>query len=94
MKIVVGNGQHIMALKLGKKKGTVKLPNGKMMDIVLHNVKYVPTLAPYNLFSITQDCKWLEYRKPRKRVIFEKGGCVLNFDVEIDRKLDGSLLED
>jgi hypothetical protein len=30
------------------------LDDGTVMNIVLQNVKYVPDLAPYNLFSITQ----------------------------------------
>jgi hypothetical protein len=53
-KIVVGNGQYIIAQKLGKKQGTVQLAEGTKMDIVLHNVENVPKLALYNLFSITQ----------------------------------------
>ena len=53
-KIVVGNGQCIIAQKLGKRGGMVQLADAKTMDIVLHIIKFVPKLAPYNLFSITQ----------------------------------------
>jgi hypothetical protein len=40
----------------------IKLNTGKVMNIVLNNVKYVTDLAPYMLFSITQAiaAKWLD----------------------------------
>ena len=53
-RITIGNGNYIEAFKIGKKRGMIKLEDGSVMNIVLQNVKYVPDLAPYNLFSITQ----------------------------------------
>ena len=86
-KIVVGNGQFIIAQKLGKKRGTVQLADGATMDIVLHNVKFVPKLAPYNLFSITQAIAngWNIGNKG-KMIYLKKEESVLQFDVVIKTK--------
>ena len=49
-KITVGNGEAIYAEKIGKLRGTVVQANGKKRHIILENVRYVPKLAPFNLF--------------------------------------------
>ena len=51
--ITVGNGQVTQATKRGKKRGEITDENGVKHAVVLNNVKYVPDLAPNNLFSIT-----------------------------------------
>jgi hypothetical protein len=80
-KITIGNGQYIEALKIGKKKGMIKLDDGIIMNVVLNNVKYVPNLAPYNLFSITQAISsgWM-LGNEGKSILLENGKSVLKFN--------------
>ena len=51
--ITVGNGQAIKATKMGTMIGTVRTSDGMMRKVSLFECKYVPKLAPFNLFSIT-----------------------------------------
>jgi hypothetical protein len=80
-RITIGNGQYIEALKIGKKKGMIKLDDGTVMNIVLNNVKYVPDLVPYNLFSITQAIAsgWM-LGNEGKTTLLKNGGLVLKFN--------------
>ena len=52
--VTVGNGKVVPATYIGTKKGRVKLPDGSYKTIFLNGCKYVPDLAPFNLFSITR----------------------------------------
>ena len=52
--IVIGDGKSIHAVKVGKVKMTLKQQDGPDRVITLTDVKYVPELGPYNLFSINQ----------------------------------------
>jgi hypothetical protein len=52
--VTVGNGKVVPATYIGTKKGRVKMPDGSYKTICLHGCKYVPDLAPFNLFSITR----------------------------------------
>ena len=55
--VTIGNGHEIKATKIGKKRIKIIQENGKEIIGLLENVKYVPKLAPYNLFSITTAIK-------------------------------------
>ena len=85
--ITVGNGQCTKATKIGKKRGTVKTMDGKQRDIVLTNVKYVPDLAPYNLFSITYALSnGFMIGNKGETIYLKKGDFVLTFDKKIPTK--------
>ena len=86
-KITIGNGQSIEALKIGKKRGMIKNDDGTIMNVVLTNVKYVPDLAPYNLFSITQAISsgWM-LGNEGKTIILKNGQSVLKFNKMLKTK--------
>jgi hypothetical protein len=86
-KITIGNGQYIEALKIGKKKGMIKLNDGTLMNVLLNNVKYVPNLAPYNLFSITQAISsgWM-LGNEGKTILLMNGKSVLKFNKMLKTK--------
>jgi len=52
--IVIGNGKGIKAEKIGKLRATVCQQDGTEHKIILTDVKHVPSLKPYNLFSVTK----------------------------------------
>ena len=52
--VTVGNGKAVQATLIGTKKGRIRMPDGSLKTICLHGCKYVPDLAPFNLFSITR----------------------------------------
>ena len=52
--VTVGNGKCVEATMIGTKKGRIKMPDGSYKPIALYGCKYVPQLAPFNLFSITR----------------------------------------
>ena len=80
--ITVGNGNIIRATKIGKWKGILKMPNGIRQEITLDEVKYVPSLAPYNLLSLTKAIsrnwkignqgKVLTIEKDKTKIYFDK----------------------
>jgi hypothetical protein len=86
-KITIGNGQYIKALKIGKKKGVIKLDDGTILNVVLNTVKYVPDLAPYNLFSNTQAISsgWM-LGNERKTILLKNGKSVLKFNKMLKTK--------
>ncbi len=49
--VTVGNGEIVRATMIGTKKGQVKMPEGSYKAIALYGCKYVPDLAPFNLFQ-------------------------------------------
>ena len=52
--VTVGNGKTVQATMIGIKKGCIRMPDGSLQTIALHGCKYVPDLAPFNLFSLTK----------------------------------------
>ena len=85
--ITIGNGQSIKATKIGKKKVKIFQEKGKDLYAVLENVKYVPKLAPYNLFSITTaiDNGYKLGNKGRKLTLMKNGNKIV-FDQEVKTK--------
>jgi hypothetical protein len=65
----------------------IKLDDGTIMNIVLNNVKYVPNLAPYNLFSITQALSsgWM-LGNEGKIILLKNGKPVLKFNKMLKTK--------
>jgi hypothetical protein len=54
--VTIGNGTNLVCNKIGKKKLRVVQTDGKIVDIILDEVKYVPGIW-LNLFSITKVLK-------------------------------------
>ena len=85
--ITVGNGEVIKATKMGTLNGFVKLPDGTMKKVKLYDCKYVPKLAPFNLFSIThalsQGC---DLGNDGEKIFIRKGNFKLVFDRRINTK--------
>jgi hypothetical protein len=54
--ITIGNGKAMIATKIGKKKVTMVLADGRTAEIILDNCKLVPSLW-VNLFSLTQSLR-------------------------------------
>jgi len=52
--VTIGNGKALEATMIGTKKGRVRMPDGSLRTVYLNGCKYVPELAPFNLFSITR----------------------------------------
>jgi hypothetical protein len=65
----------------------IKLNDGTIMNIVLNNVKYVPKLALYNLFSITQAISsgWM-LGNEGKTILLKNGKPVLKFNKMLKTK--------
>ncbi len=71
--ITVGNVQKIKVLKIGTMKGTVTLPDRTIRKVSLHNCKYVPQLAPFNLFSITHALsRGFNLGNEKEKILIEK----------------------
>ena len=85
--ITVGNGGKVRATKIGKKKLTLKQKDGTTTSILMKNVKLVPDLAPYNLFSITWALNnGFQLGNKGKIITLKKGDFTMSFDQEIHTK--------
>jgi len=85
--ITVGNGQKIKATKMGTMSGMVKMPDGKIRKVSLRNCKYVPQLAPFNLFSITHALSHgFNLGNDKENIFIQKGDFKLVFDQRIETK--------
>lgn len=85
--ITVGNGQTIKATKMGTMKGTIKMPDGTIRNVSLKNCKYVPQLAPFNLFSITHALRnGFNLGNDKEKIFIQKGDFKLLFDHRIETK--------
>ena len=82
--ITVGNGQVVMATKIGDKRMSLKQKDGSEHRIILKNVKVIPKLAPYNLFSITWALnRGFKLGNDDKKITLTKGDFKMSFDREI-----------
>ena len=85
--VTIGNGQAVKATMIGTKKGRVKMPDGSYKSIALYGCKYVPDLAPFNVFSITRalsgGCK---LGNNGETITITKGNFTLSFDYKICTK--------
>jgi hypothetical protein len=65
----------------------IKLDDGRIMNIVLNNVQYVPNLSPYSLFSITQAISsgWMLVNEG-KTILLKNGKSVLKFNKMLKTK--------
>ncbi len=86
-KITLRNGEKILAIKQGKKAETIHQQDGHVLQVVLTNGKYVPALAPYNLFSITSALdKGFDLGNEGMSLTLSKKGVKIKFDKHIPTK--------
>ena len=82
--VTVGNGGKAKAIKIGKKRVEVRNKDGTIERVILNNVKVVPELAPYSLFSITWALNHgFKLGNEGKTITLSKGNFLLKFDNEI-----------
>ena len=88
--ITVGNGNVMLAKKIGKLRCGVLQKNGEKLIVTLENVKFVPDLW-INLFSIGKALKnGFNISNNREILSLTKGNVTLTFD-NIVRTKDGSV---
>ena len=86
-KITVGNGEVIKATKIGTLNGFVRSDDGTMRRVKLFDCKYVPALAPFNLFSITHALSsGCDLGNDGEKIFIRKGNFKLVFDQRINTK--------
>ena len=85
--IIIGDGKSIKAVKVGKVRMTLKQQDGLDRVIMLTDVKYVPELGPYNLFSINQALsKGFQLGNEGRTITLTKGDFKMAFDKVIETK--------
>ena len=85
--VTVGNGKAVQATMIGTKKGRVRMPDGSLKVICLHGCKYVPDLAPFNLFSLTKTLSaGGKLGNVGEVITIAKDGFTLSFDHKIRTK--------
>lgn len=85
--VTVGNGKAVEATMIGTKKGRIKMPDGTYRPIALYGCKYVPELAPFNLFSITKALSGgCSLGNVGETITLTKGDFTLSFDYKIRTK--------
>jgi hypothetical protein len=78
--IKIGNGKSMVATKIGKKKVTMVLADGRTAEIILDNCKLVPNLW-VNLFSLTQSLrKGWNLRNEGLKFVLTKNDFKISFD--------------
>jgi len=89
--IIIGDGKSIHAKKIGKIKMLLKQNNRTECIVTLTDVKYVPSLGPYNLFSINQALgKGFKLGSEGKSITLSKGIFKMEFDKIIETKTNWS----
>jgi len=84
--VKIGNGKSLEVKKVGKKRVTIIQKDGRKMDCVLDDYKFVPELW-INLFSITKALKnnW-NLGNEGQRMVLSKGRKTIEFDRDFATK--------
>jgi hypothetical protein len=77
-KITVGNGNSMMAKKVGSRKHYIVQLDGSVLDITINEVKFVPNLCD-NLFSINKAIKNGFILRNEGMYLLDKGFCIHHF---------------
>jgi hypothetical protein len=89
-KITIGNGEKMLATKVGSLRRRVIQVNGSTLDIVISEVKYLPDLCA-NLFSMNKALKnGFKLRNYGENISLTKGSACITFD-RIIKSLDGTV---
>jgi hypothetical protein len=89
-KVTVGNGQKMVAMKVGNLRRCVIQFNGSTLDIVINDVKFLPELCA-NLFSVNKALKnGFKISNKNENISLTKGSASVTFD-RIIKSLDGTV---
>jgi hypothetical protein len=89
-KITVGNGNKMVATKVGSLRRCVIQVDGTVLDIVINEVKYVPDSCA-NLFSVNKAIKnGFDLSNQGENIALTKGSASITFD-RIIKSLDGTV---
>jgi hypothetical protein len=87
-KVTVGNGEKMVATKVGSLRRCVIQVDGLTLDIVINDVKFLPELCA-NLFSVNKALKnGLKLSNKNENISLTKGSASITFD-RIIKSLDG-----
>jgi hypothetical protein len=89
-KITVGNGEKMVATKVGSLRRRVIQVDGSTLDIVINDVKFLPELYA-NIFSINKALKnGFKLSNKNENISLTKGSASITFD-RIIKSLDGTV---
>jgi hypothetical protein len=89
-KVTVGNGEKMVATKVGSLRCGVIQVDGSTLDIVINDVKFLPELCA-NLFSVNKSLKnGFKLRNKNENISLTKGSASITFD-RIIKSLDGTV---
>jgi hypothetical protein len=89
-KVTVGNGDKMVAKKVGSLRRRVIQLDASTLDIVINKVKYLPDLCA-NLFSVNKAIKnGFDLRNEGESISFTKRSSSITFD-SIFKSLDGTI---
>ena len=82
--ITVADGSKIRATMMGNYEGVYVNKEGQRKDISLKNVKLVPSLAPFNLFSVTSALdKGFSIGNVGRELYLQRGSTRMRFDRQV-----------
>jgi hypothetical protein len=88
-KVTVGNGEKMVATKVGSLRSCVIQVDGSTLDIVINDVKILPELCA-NLFSVNKTLKnGFKLKNKNENISLTKGSASITFD-RIIKSLDGT----
>jgi hypothetical protein len=89
-KVTVGNGEKMVATKVGNLRCCVIQVDGSTLDIVINDVKFLPELCA-NLFSVNKALKnGFKLSNENENISLTKGSASITFD-RIIKSLDGTV---
>jgi hypothetical protein len=89
-KVTVGNGEKMVATKVGSLRCRVIQVDGSTLDIVINDVKFLPELCA-NLFSVNKVLKnGFKLSNKNENISLTKGSASITFD-RIIKSLDGTV---
>jgi hypothetical protein len=89
-KITIGNGEKMLATKVGSLRRCVIQVDGTTLDIVISEVKYLPDLCA-NLFGMNKALKnGFKLSNDGENISLSKGSACITFD-RIIKSLDGTV---
>jgi hypothetical protein len=91
-KVTVGNGEKMVATKVGSLRRHVIQVNGSTLDIVINDVKFLPELCA-NLFSVIKALKnGFKFSNENENISLTNGSASITFDriiKSLDRTVSG-----
>jgi hypothetical protein len=89
-KVTVGNGEKMVATKVGSLRRRIIQVDGSTLNIVINDVKFLPELCA-NLFSVNKALKnGFKLSNKNENISLTKGSVSITFD-RIIKSLDGTV---